>query len=60
MKRDKTSLDIFWIKDKSLGDLDNLPSTDKIANASIKNLESVLKSFRESKRNNICFKRGNE
>ena len=23
--RDKTSLDIFWLKDKSLTDLDNLP-----------------------------------
>jgi len=25
LDRDKTSLDIFWIKDKSLADLDNLP-----------------------------------
>lgn len=25
LERDKTSLDIFWIKDKSLADLDNLP-----------------------------------
>lgn len=24
--RDKTSLDVFWIKDKSLTDLDNLPA----------------------------------
>jgi type I restriction enzyme M protein len=23
--RDKTNLDIFWLKDKSLADLDNLP-----------------------------------
>jgi hypothetical protein len=23
--RDKTSLDIFWLKDRSLADLDNLP-----------------------------------
>lgn len=26
MRRDKLSLDIFWLKDKSLDDLDNLPS----------------------------------
>ncbi len=26
--RDKTSLDIFWLKDKSLSDLDNLPEPD--------------------------------
>ena len=25
LNRDKTSLDIFWIKDKALADLDNLP-----------------------------------
>ena len=25
LERDKTSIDIFWIKDKSLADLDNLP-----------------------------------
>src|SRR5574344_1657094 len=28
LERDKTSLDIFWIKDKSLADLDNLPEPD--------------------------------
>ena len=31
MKRDKTSLDIFWIKEKSLADLDNLPAADELA-----------------------------
>ena len=29
--RDKTSLDIFWIKDESLADLDNLPDPDLLA-----------------------------
>ena len=28
ISRDKTSLDIFWLKDKSLTDLDNLPDPD--------------------------------
>jgi type I restriction enzyme M protein len=31
LSRDKKSLDIFWIKDKSLADLDNLPSPDVLA-----------------------------
>lgn len=44
--RDKTSLDIFWIKDKSLTDLDNLPDPDVLAEEIIENLESGLNSFR--------------
>lgn len=47
--RDKTSLDIFWIKDKSLADLDNLPSPDVLADEIIENLQSALESFRELK-----------
>ena len=45
--RDKTSLDIFWIKDKSLADLDNLPDPDILANEILEDLESGLESFRE-------------
>ena len=45
--RDKTSLDIFWLKDKSLADLDNLPEPDVLAGEIIENLESGLNSFRE-------------
>jgi len=29
--RDKTSLDVFWLRDKSLTDLDNLPEPDELA-----------------------------
>ncbi|MEM9078781.1 MAG: class I SAM-dependent DNA methyltransferase [Bacteroidota bacterium] len=47
ISRDKTSLDIFWIKDKSLTDLDNLPDPDILANEIIENIESGLNSFRE-------------
>ncbi len=47
MNRDKTSLDIFWIKDKSLADLDNLPSPDELASDIIENLQSALTSFSE-------------
>jgi type I restriction enzyme M protein len=45
--RDKTSLDIFWLKDKSLADLDNLPEPDELAEEIIENLEAGLNSFRE-------------
>lgn len=47
IKRDKTSLDIFWLKDKSLTDLDNLPEPDDLAEEIIENLEAGLNSFRE-------------
>lgn len=47
LKRDKTSLDIFWLRDKSLTDLDNLPDPDVLALEIIENLESGLNSFRE-------------
>ena len=45
--RDKTSLDLFWLKDKSLTDLDNLPEPDELAEEIIENLEAGLNSFRE-------------
>ena len=44
--RDKTSLDITWLKDKSLADLDNLPDPDILAAEIIENLEAGLESFR--------------
>lgn len=46
LERDKTSLDIFWIKDKSLADLDNLPDPDVLAAEIIDNLETAMESFR--------------
>src|SRR5690606_37011954 len=45
--RDKTSLDIFWLRDKSLTDLDNLPDPDILAAEIIENIEAGLSSFRE-------------
>jgi type I restriction enzyme M protein len=47
IERDKTSLDITWIKDKSLTDLDNLPDPDLLANDIIENLKSGVESFEE-------------
>ncbi|WP_435260965.1 N-6 DNA methylase [Tenacibaculum sp. nBUS_03] len=45
--RDKTSLDVFWIKDKSLTDLDNLPDPDVLAGEIIENIEAGLSGFKE-------------
>lgn len=44
--RDKTSLDITWLKDKSLADLENLPDPDELAQDIIENIEAGLESFR--------------
>ena len=45
--RDKTNLDIFWLKDKSLADLDNLPDPDILASEIIENIEAGLENFKE-------------
>lgn len=47
LERDKTSLDLFWIKDKSLADLDSLPEPDALASDIIENLQNALESFQE-------------
>ncbi len=47
IERDKTNLDIFWLKDKSLTDLENLPSPEILAAEIIEDLEAGLESFRE-------------
>ena len=43
--RDKTSLDIFWLKDDSLGDMENLPNPDVLATEIVANLKIALSSF---------------
>ncbi|MBI5450829.1 MAG: N-6 DNA methylase, partial [Gammaproteobacteria bacterium] len=45
--RDKLSLDIFWLKDDSLADSDNLPAPDVIAQEIVEDLEAALAQFRE-------------
>lgn len=44
--RDKLNLDIFWLKDDSLEDLDALPAPDLIAAEIVENLEAALEQFR--------------
>jgi type I restriction enzyme M protein len=44
--RDKVKLDIFWLKDASLADADNLPPPDVLAAEIVENLEAALEQFR--------------
>jgi type I restriction enzyme M protein len=43
--RDKLNLDIFWLKDDSLEDVDSLPSPDIIAAEIVENLQAALEQF---------------
>ena len=45
LARDKTSLDITWIKDASLTDLENLPEPDVLAQSIVANLQEALDAF---------------
>lgn len=47
MARDKTSLDVFWLRNRSLTDLENLPEPKDLAAEIIENLEAGVESFRE-------------
>jgi type I restriction enzyme M protein len=45
LKRDKLNLDIFWLKDDSLDDVDSLPTPDVIAAEIVENLQAALEAF---------------
>ena len=46
VKRDKASLDIFWLKDESLEDSENLPEPEILAAEIVESLETALQEFR--------------
>lgn len=46
VSRDKLNMDIFWLKDDSLEDIDALPEPDVIATEIVENLEAALEQFR--------------
>jgi len=46
IQRDKANLDITWIKDESLEELENLPEPEILAAEIIENLEDALEQFR--------------
>ena len=45
MARDKASLDIFWLRDESLEDTDNLPAPEVIAAEIVEDLQAALAEF---------------
>ena len=45
VKRDKCSLDIFWLKDETLEDGENLPEPDVLASEIVVNLGTALEMF---------------
>ncbi len=45
VKRDKLNLDIFWLKDKSLEDSENLPEPDVLAQEITDDLQTALEQF---------------
>jgi type I restriction enzyme M protein len=47
MARDKASLDIFWLKDDSLDNLDDLPPAEVLQREIIEHLEAALAAFRD-------------
>ncbi|MCK4450566.1 MAG: SAM-dependent DNA methyltransferase, partial [Anaerolineae bacterium] len=46
MARDKVNLDIFWLRDESLEDTENLPDPDVLAAEIVDDLEAALEQFR--------------
>lgn len=46
LSRDKTSLDIFWLRNDNILDLDNLPDPEILAQEIIENIEVALESFK--------------
>ncbi len=46
INRDKASLDIFWLRDESLADSDNLPDPGIIAREIVDDLEAALEQFK--------------
>jgi type I restriction enzyme M protein len=45
IKRDKTSLDIFWLRDESLEDSENLPDPGVLAAEIVEDLQAALDQF---------------
>ena len=45
LSRDKASLDLFWLRDASMTDLNNLPEPDVLAEEIMENLRSALGHF---------------
>lgn len=45
LERDKASLDVFWLKDNSMTDLDSLPEPDVLLRDILENLSAAMENF---------------
>lgn len=45
LERDKASLDLFWLKDATMTDLDNLPEPEVLMSEIIENLQAAMEQF---------------
>jgi len=45
LKRDKLSLDLFWLRDESLADADDLPTPGALAASIVEDLQAALEQF---------------
>ena len=50
LKRDKASLDLFWLKDATMTDLDNLPEPEVLMSEIMENLEAAMEQFAAASR----------
>jgi type I restriction enzyme M protein len=50
LARDKASLDVFWLKDAGMTDLDSLPEPEVLFSEVVENLEAAMRSFEEASR----------
>ncbi len=50
LHRDKASLDLFWLKDATMTDLDNLPEPDVLMSEIMENLEAAMEQFAAASR----------
>lgn len=50
LQRDKASLDLFWLKDATMTDLDNLPEPDVLMSEMMENLEAAMEQFAAASR----------
>lgn len=49
LERDKSNMDIFWLRDENLIDIDNLPDPEVLIDDIIENIESALANFKAVK-----------
>lgn len=50
LQRDKASLDLFWLKDATMTDLDNLPEPEVLMSEIMENLEAAMEQFAAARR----------